>query len=376
MDFSKAFDKIDHLILKIKLRSLGIDGSTGRWLAQFLEDRKQAVKVENQRSNWESITSGIPQGTVLGPLLFLIYITDIGKDSLIPKNTPTTEIAQLLDTTNNITHDEEPNEGTGKSDCLIFVDDTKLFTQITNDSDREEHQSSLDTLYKWQEDNNMSFNNGKFLHISFGTNTQTRDESFYLNPENNIITQTDHARDLGVIFEANLSFSLQQQKVVKKMKQTAAWILRTLRSRQMHVLLLTYRALATSHSEYLKNLWWPYNQIGLAKQLEKIQMNFLSKIKGLKNLTYSEQLKNCKLLSMKRKQEFSMLTWTYKNISNGRFQLSSTLRRSKFIIYEPLKGKVQKFKTLHWNSIFNMGPRLYNAMPKSLRDLKGDFVFL
>ena len=221
----------------------------------------------------------------------------------------------------------------------------------------------------------MSFNNSKFLHISFGTNTQTREESFYLNPENNIITQTDQARDLGVIFEANLTFSLQQQKVVKKIKQTAAWILRTLRSRQMHVLLPTYRALATSHSEYLKNLWWPYNQIGLDKQLEKIQMNFISKIKGLKNLTYTEQLQKCKLLSMKRKQEFSMLTWTFKNITNGRFQMSSTLRRGKFIIYEPLKGKVQKFKTLHWNSVFNMGPRLYKSMPKSFRDLKGDFLF-
>ena len=211
--------------------------------------------------------------------------------------------------------------------------------------------------------------------MSFGTNTQTRDKSFYLNPENDIITQTDNARDLGITFETNLSFSLQQQKVVKKMKQTTAWILRTLRSRQMRILLPTYRALATSHSEYLKNLWWPYNQIGLDKQLEQIQMNFLNKIKGLKNLTYTEQLKQCKLLSMKRKQEFSMLIWTYKNIANGRFEMSSTLRRGNFITYKPLKGKVQKIKTLHWNSIFNMGPRLYNSMPKALRDLKGDFAF-
>ena len=374
LDFAKAFDKIDHLILKIKLRSLGIDGLTGRWLAQFLEDRKQAVKVENQRSSWETIISGIPQGTVLGPLLFLIYITDIGKNSLIPKNIPTQDLAQHLDTTNNITH-EELDTGIGKSDCLIFVDDTKLFTQINNDTDREEHQKNLDTLYKWQEDNNMSFNNSKFCHMSFGTNTQTRDKSFYLNPENDIITQTDNARDLGITFETNLSFSLQQQKVVKKMKQTTAWILRTLRSRQMHILLPTYRALATSHSEYLKNLWWPYNQIGLDKQLEQIQMNFLNKIKGLKSLTYTQQLSKCKLLSMKRKQEYSMLIWTYKNIANGRFEMSSTLRRGNFIIYKPLKGKVQKIKTLHWNSIFNMGPRLYNSMPKGLRDLKGDFAF-
>ena len=72
----------------------------------------------------------------------------------------------------------------------------------------------------------------------------------------------------------------------------------------MNVLLPTYRSLASSHSEYLKNLWWPYNQTGLDKQLEKLQMNLLSKIKGLKNLTYTEQLLKCKLLSMKRKQEF------------------------------------------------------------------------
>ena len=375
LDFAKAFDKIDNLILKIKMRSLGLDGKTGRWISKFLEDRKQAVKVENQRSNWETIISGIPQGTVLGPLLFLIYITDIGKNSLIPKTIPTSNIAQHMDTTNSVTHEEETENVTGKSDCLIFVDDTKLFTHINNDLDREEHQNNLDKLYKWQLDNNMLFNNSKFVHMSFGTNTESRNESFYLNPENEVITQADNARDLGIIFESNLSFSIQQQKVVKKMKQTTGWILRTIRSRQCSILLPTYRALATSHSEYLKNLWYPYNKIGLDKQLEQVQINFLNKIKGLKSLTYSQQLSKCKLLSMKRRQEYSMLIWTYKNIARGRFEMSSTLRRGNFIIYKPLKGKVQKIRTLHWNSIFHMGPRLYNQMPKTLRDLKGDFAF-
>ena len=64
-----------------------------------------------------------------------------------------------------------------------------------------------------------------------------------------------------------------------------------------------------------------------------------------------------------------------KHIINGRFQMNTTLRRGKFIIYEPLKGKVQRFKTLHWNSVFNMGPRLYNYMSKAFRDLNCDYLF-
>ena len=122
-------------------------------------------------------------------------------------------------------------------------------------------------------------------------------------------------------------------------------------------------------------LWWPYNQVGLDKQMETIQINFLKKIKGLKDIPYTDQLSKCKLLSMKRKQEYTMTIWTFKNIQNGRFKTNKTLRRGQFVIYEPLKGKVHRFKTLYWNSVFNMGPRIYNSLPKSIRGLRCDYIF-
>ena len=79
LDFSKAFDKCDHGILLHKLKKMKIKGKLGRWIQNFLKGRKQVVLVDRVKSKWSVIVSGIPQGSVLGPILFLIYISDIGE---------------------------------------------------------------------------------------------------------------------------------------------------------------------------------------------------------------------------------------------------------------------------------------------------------
>jgi len=117
MDFMKAFDKVPHKRLVSKLKAYGISDKTCNWIQDFLYNRRQRVCVNGQFSKWHPVTSGIPQGSVLGPTLFVLFINDL------PLNL--------------------------KSDTYLFADDTKLFRKITNERDIELVQSDLNKLVEW-----------------------------------------------------------------------------------------------------------------------------------------------------------------------------------------------------------------------------------
>ena len=117
LDFQKAFDKVPHQRLLLKLKAHGIGDSITDWIEQWLTDRRQRVVVDGEVSNWKSVLSGVPQGSVLGPILFLIYINDLD-DSIT-------------------------------SNVLKFADDTKLFRKVNTDGDKQHLQNDL--LLKWSE---------------------------------------------------------------------------------------------------------------------------------------------------------------------------------------------------------------------------------
>ena len=126
LDFQKAFDKVPHqrLILNLKFHGIGI--SIINWIGQWLTDRRQRVVVDGEFSNWKPVLSGVPQGSVLGPILFLIYVNDL-------------------------------EEGV-TSKILKFADDTKLFTTIKGNGDKQQLQDDIDKLIKWSEKLQMLFN--------------------------------------------------------------------------------------------------------------------------------------------------------------------------------------------------------------------------
>ena len=129
LDFSKAFDKVPHKRLASKLHHYGIRGRALSWIQSFLANRTQRVAVEGVMSDLAPVTSGVPQGTVLGPLLFLVYINDLP--------------AQV------------------KSKARLFADDCLLYRQICSSDDTAALQRDLDSLQGWERDWHMAFNPDK-----------------------------------------------------------------------------------------------------------------------------------------------------------------------------------------------------------------------
>jgi hypothetical protein len=196
LDFSKAFDKCDLGILMHKLRALGIKGKLGVWINNFLTLRKQKVVISGKSSSVTNVTSGISQGTVLGPIFFLIYISDIGNEISAMKQ--------------------------------IYVDDTKVKKGINNIEDVESLQKDLDKLYNWAKTNNMVYNGTKFQVIRYGNNTEIKDDTNYFTEDTGeIIERFETLRDLGVILSEEANFKAHVQHVENKVRRKIAWVLRT-----------------------------------------------------------------------------------------------------------------------------------------------------
>ena len=167
LDFAKAFDKVDHHILLRKLKHFGITKQVGIWLASSLSDRKQFVQIPGGISEFGQVSSGVPQGTVLGPVFFLILIADITKNVKFSK-------------------------------ISSFADDTRLYSTIRSPTDSDQLQCDLNSVHDWSKENNMEFNSNKFQYVSFHTNSSSNNDSIYISPSFNIINSVLTVRDLGV----------------------------------------------------------------------------------------------------------------------------------------------------------------------------------
>ena len=172
LDFSKAFDRVDHGILLKKLYNMGIRGRLLQWIECFLVNRTQHVVIEGTRSISAKVISGVPQGTVLGPLLFIVYINDI------------------IDV---IKH----------STVRIFADDSKLQKVINGAADRTCLQLDLLAVIQWAEKNNMLLNKDKFDLIHFGNEDALKLP--YSLPSGETLVASITTRDLGVTVDNKLS---------------------------------------------------------------------------------------------------------------------------------------------------------------------------
>ena len=346
LDFAKAFDKVDHGILIRKLRSLGIGGQILKWIHAFLSNRRQIVSVEGKASDEAKVTSGVPQGTVLGPLLFLIFIGDI-------------------------------DGGIQFSLASSFADDTRLMMNVSNTDDIENMQKDLNNLYEWTSNCNMQFNGEKFLHLRYGWKLDS--QTGYQTENGNNISQVDNLKDLGVIMSSSASFEDHINQVCSKGKDMAGWILRTFSARDSTTMLTLFKTMVLPLVEYCCQLWSPNKQY-LIKSIESVQRHFTSKISGMTGLSYRQRLRKLKLYSLERRRDRYSVIYVWKILQGlapnmlGEDQLRNVNnpRLGRLCALPPLKSRSPRsIQTLKESSFCVRGPKLFNELPPNLRNFDG-----
>ena len=342
LDFSKAFDKVDHHRLLQKLSETGIGGKLGRWIQSFLTKRKQSVLVNNQFSEEVDVVSGVPQGSVLGPLLFVIMINDI---------------------------DETVKEA--KIRC--FADDTRATKGVGNVKQASELQTDLEEIYDWASKNKMEFNNKKFELMRYRLSTNPIQScTSYTDSTGNIIQEKENIKDLGVIMSNDASFKTHVKKVTDSLRNIAAWILRTFRTRDKQALLTAWKTLALPIHDYCSQLWSPYSE-GEKRQLELIQWNFIRKISEVQSDDYWEALKKLGLNSLERRRDRYRIIYLWKTMEGlvPSLGLESTWnpRRGRTIKpVEVLRKAPTWVKQAKSHAFKHESVRMWNLLPIGVRN--------
>ena len=345
LDFCKAFDVVDHSILIRKLKTFGITGKIGYWLHSFLSNRKQTVSVNGVKSETSPVTSGVPQGSVLGPVLFLIMISDIDKDILV-------------------------------SVANVFADDTKLKNLVESLQDCANLQTDLNTVYEWADTNNMKFNDLKFQCIKYGNNLELNQYK-YETPSGEEIPGEEDIKDLGVIMSRNFTFTKHIDKVSSRCRGLIGWILRTFITRTKLVMLTLFKALVLPRIDYCSQLYSP-TLIKEWIKLESVQRRFTSHIAEVKEFDYWSRLKQLKLYSIQRRYERYTLIYVWKiiqklapNLKSNPITTRYSERRGLSCVTPALANTrcSAKIVTIREGSFAIRGPRLFNALPKHLRNL-------
>ena len=347
LDFAKAFDKVHHGILVKKLENAGIKGKVLEWIKAFLFDRIQSVSVEGALSDETKVLSGVPQGTVLGPLLFLIHISDI-------------------------------NEDVQNSRVSSFADDTRILKIIKDHNDRETLQSDLNIVYNWSKKNKMQFNESKFEMIRYA---QRQDQTMphYYAPDNTPISMKSEIKDLGVSLNNDATFSGNICEKVACARRKAGWILRTFSSRDKVTMLTLLKSLVIPQAEYCCQLWNP-SKICEIQSIECIQKSFTKRIAGMNDKNYWERLEALNLYSLERRRERYMIIYVWKIINGfvpnidgrNRITTNDSARIGLQCKRPPLiRGSMQRIQTCKDNSFFGKGPKLFNCIPRNIREYKG-----
>lgn len=284
LDFSKAFDRVPHHLLLHKLKMYGFHGTLLKWFRSYLDHRKQRVVIGGQDSDWTEVTSGVPQGSILGPLLFLLYINDMPKCVL-------------------------------SSQVALFADDSKCYKTIRDISDCISLQDDLNQLHSWSVKWGMLFNVNK-CHVMSIVNKVNRHIDFKYSMAGCELGRESSIRDLGVMMDSSLSWDTHIDTAIGKANNVMGCIKRAVGYKApSEVKLKLFTTLARSHLEYCSPLWSGTTRRNVYR-VERVQRSATKYILGYPEMGYKDRLLNINnMLPLSYRREQADLVFLFKCIN-------------------------------------------------------------
>lgn len=337
LDYRKAFDSVPHQRLLRKVEAYGVEGHLLAWLRDYLTGRSQRVKVNEALSSSADVTSGIPQGSVLGPTLFILFINDL------PPSV--------------------------QSEMKLFADDTKLYRTIRTSQDSEQLQADLDTATKWSKEWQLPFNKSKCKTVNYGRK----------NPRHKYLMEGEHGKlqiesvkeekDLGVLFQENLTFSAHAANAAKRANIKLGMIKRSFRGFRKKGFLRTYKSIIRPTLEYCNQVWHPMYKKD-EDMLEKVQQRATRLVAEIRHLEYSERLRVLQLPTLAYRRQRADLIQIFKilkgfdNIDASQFfklAENSSTRGHSLKIYKQRCHTQLRLMAFSMRSIKN-----WNALPDEI----------
>ena len=350
LDFSKAFDKVSHKKLLAKLEHYGIDGSYLGWVEDFLFNRTQTVVLNGRESDTVDVSSGVPQGTVLGPLLFLVYIND------------------LPDCVN--------------ATARLFADDSALYRVIDSVEDAQSLQQDLDRLQLWEAKWSMEFNPDKCEVIRVTNKRQAIDTTYYIHDK--ALNRVDEVKYLGVKLHEKLQWKPHVNMITKKANSTRAFLQRNLRGCPLPVKNRCYTTYVRPTLEYAGSVWDPTGKgnKNLRDKLEAVQNRCARFVTGdwRRTSSVSAMVAHLQWQSLQERRA-KMRLHTFYNIVNGNIDIPADAYITPAQHQHNTRGAHLKFHLpqtrlhVYQNSFFPASIALWNQLPPTITEAASIEVF-
>ena len=346
LDFSKAFDTVPHERLLAKLEHSGIRGPILNWIREFLTNRQQKVVVSGESSTPVHVDSGVPQGTVLGPLLFNLFINDM------PSHV--------------------------KSQMRLFADDALLYRRIDSANDQKILQEDLSALQHWADTWGMRFNPKKCYVMRIARSSKPLTKIYTLM--NHPLEQVQNSKYLGVLISDNLKWGPHVNQVCQKANRLIGFLRRNLKYCPKVLKDTAYKSLVRSNLEYCSSIWDPHFEKDI-NQLDRVQRRgarFVRKDYSRES-SVSNMIKDLRWDSLKQRRKEARLSLLYKVVNRAvcvdpeqylkaGYSRTRSCNKSKF---QQIPSKTPAYN----NSFFVRSIPEWNALPASVVDSEDTATF-